>query len=111
MTTINSLSRRDLLAMGLLAAVPSVLLSEITRAAAAPNAAAMHALDHFITGYCEAMNAPGLTLGLAGAEGPLRVSSYGYVDLAVKIPVSPSHLFEIGSITKSFVALVILQLH
>ena len=111
MATMNSMSRRDVLAMGLLAALPGTLLSEMTRAAAAPNAAAMHALDRFITGYCEAMNAPGLTLGLAGAEGPLRVSSYGYVDLAAKIPVSPSHLFEIGSITKSFVALVILQLH
>jgi len=109
---LNSISRRDMLAMGLLAALPGTLLSEAARAAAAPpNTAAMQALDRFIAGYCEAMNAPGLTLGLAGAEGPLRVSSYGYVDIAAKIPVSPSHLFEIGSITKSFVALVILQLH
>jgi len=110
-TTLNSISRRDVLAMGLMAALPVALLSEATRAAAAPNSAAMHTLDRFIAGYCEAMNAPGLTLGLAGAEGPLRASSYGYVDIAAKIPVSPSHLFEIGSITKSFVALVILQLH
>jgi CubicO group peptidase (beta-lactamase class C family) len=110
-TALSSISRRDMLAMGLLAALPGTLLSEVARAAAAPNAAAMHTLDRFITGYCEAMNAPGLTLGLAGAEGPLRVSSYGYVDIAAKVPVSPSHLFEIGSITKSFVALVILQLH
>ena len=44
-------------------------------------------------------------------RGRCAFSSYGYVDLAAKIPVSPSHLFEIGSITKSFVALVILQLH
>jgi CubicO group peptidase (beta-lactamase class C family) len=110
-TTLNSISRRDMLAMGLLAALPGALLSEVARAAAAPNSAAMHTLDRFIAGYCEAMNAPGLTLGLAGAEGPLRVSSYGYVDIAAKIPASPSHLFEIGSITKSFVALVILQLH
>jgi D-alanyl-D-alanine carboxypeptidase len=108
---LNSISRRDMLAMGLLAALPGTLLSEVARAAAAPNSAAMHTLDRFITGYCEAMNAPGLTLGIAGADGPLRVSTHGYVDIAAKIPVSPSHLFEIGSITKSFVALVILQLH
>jgi D-alanyl-D-alanine carboxypeptidase len=108
---LNSISRRDMLALGLLAALPSALLSEMARAATAPNSAAMHALDRFIAGYCEAMNAPGLTLGLAGAEGPLRVASYGYVDIAAKTPVAPSHLFEIGSITKSFVALVILQLH
>jgi D-alanyl-D-alanine carboxypeptidase len=100
-----------MLAMGLAAALPGALLSEVTRAAAAPGSAAAGTLDRFIAGYCEAMNAPGLTLGLAGAEGPLRVSSYGYVDIAARIPVSPSHLFEIGSITKSFVALVILQLH
>ena len=56
------------------------------------------------------MNAPGLTLGLAGASAPIRASCYGYVDLAAKIPVTTAHLFEIGSITKSFVALVILQL-
>jgi D-alanyl-D-alanine carboxypeptidase len=110
-TTLNSISRRDMLAMGLLAALPGALLSEVTRAAAAPNSAGMQALDRFIKGYCEAMNAPGLTLAVAGAEGPLRVASYGYVDIAAKIPVTPSHLFEIGSITKSFVALVILQLH
>jgi D-alanyl-D-alanine carboxypeptidase len=100
-----------MLALGLLAALPGALLSETARAAAAPKSAVMHTLDRFITGYCEAMNAPGLTLGLAGAEGPLRAASYGYVDIAAKIPVTPSHLFEIGSITKSFVALVILQLH
>jgi CubicO group peptidase (beta-lactamase class C family) len=57
------------------------------------------------------MNAPGLTLGLANADGPIRVASYGYVDVAAKTPVTTAHLFEIGSITKSFVALTILQLH
>jgi D-alanyl-D-alanine carboxypeptidase len=108
---LNSISRRDMLAMGLLAALPGALLSEATRAAATPNSAGTQALDRFIKGYCEAMNAPGLTLALARAEGPLRVASYGYVDIAAKIPVTPSHLFEIGSITKSFVALLILQLH
>jgi CubicO group peptidase (beta-lactamase class C family) len=71
----------------------------------------MRTLDQFIAGYCDAMNAPGLTLALAGANGPIRVASYGHVDIAAKIPVLTSHLFEIGSITKSFVALTILQMH
>jgi CubicO group peptidase (beta-lactamase class C family) len=109
--TMNSMSRRDMLALGLLAAMPSALLSEMAAAAPTPNPAAMRPLDRFIAGYSEAMNAPGLALGLAGADGPIRVSSYGYVDVAAKIPVSPSHLFEIGSITKSFAALITLQLH
>jgi D-alanyl-D-alanine carboxypeptidase len=107
---MNSVSRRDILALGLLAAIPAALLPEFSRAAAA-NPASMRALDKFIAGYSEAMNAPGMTLGLSSAEGSIRASSYGYVDVAAKIPVSPSHLFEIGSISKSFVALVILQLH
>jgi CubicO group peptidase (beta-lactamase class C family) len=111
MQTKNSMSRRDVLALGLLAAIPGTLLSPMARPSPAPGAAAMHALDQFITGYCAAMNAPGLTLGLAGADGPIRAASYGYVDIAARIPVSPAHLFEIGSITKSFVGLIILQLH
>jgi D-alanyl-D-alanine carboxypeptidase len=108
---INSLSRRDMLTLGLLAAVPLDLLTVSSRAAPAGDSNAMRTLDRFIAGYCAAMNAPGLTLGLANAEGTIRVASYGYVDLAAKVPVSTAHLFEIGSITKSFVGLTILQLH
>jgi CubicO group peptidase (beta-lactamase class C family) len=107
---MNSVSRRDILALGLFAAIPAALLPEFSRAAAA-NPASMRTLDKFIAGYSAAMNAPGMTLGLSSAEGSIRASSYGYVDVAARIPVSPSHLFEIGSISKSFVALVILQLH
>jgi D-alanyl-D-alanine carboxypeptidase len=105
-----SMSRRELLALGAWAAVPGVLRAG-ARAPAASDAGVLRTLDRFIAGYCEAMNAPGLTLGLTGAEGLIRASCYGYVDLKAKAPVSTSHLFEIGSISKSFVALVILQLH
>ncbi len=108
---MNSLSRRDLLALGALAFAPLDLLAGRSRAATLANSSAMRTLDHFIAGYCAAMNAPGLTLGLANADGPIRVASYGYVDLAAKTPVTAAHLFEIGSITKSFVALTVLQLH
>jgi len=108
---MNSMSRRDILALSALALLPLDLLSELAHAAPASNSNAMRTLDRFIAGYCAAMNAPGLTLGLANAEGPIRVASYGYVDLAAKVPVTTSHLFEIGSITKSFVGLTILQLH
>ena len=108
---MNSMSRRDMLALGLLAAAPLDLLAGLAGAAPAANSNAMRTLDRFIAGYCAAMNAPGLTLGLANGEGTIRTASYGYVDLAAKLPVSTSHLFEIGSISKSFVGLTILQLH
>jgi len=108
---MNSMNRRDMLALSMLALVPLDLMSDFAHATPASNSTAMRTLDRFIAGYCAAMNAPGLTLGLANAEGPIRVASYGYVDLAAKVPVTTSHLFEIGSITKSFVGLTILQLH
>jgi D-alanyl-D-alanine carboxypeptidase len=106
-----SINRRDMLTLGLLAAIPSGLRLQAAAAAPAPGTTnTMRTLDQFIAGYRDAMNAPGLTLALAGADGPIRVASYGHVDIAAKIPVLTSHLFEIGSITKSFVGLTILQL-
>ncbi len=67
-------------------------------------------LAAFIAAYMPAMNAPGLTLGLADRGGRVTTAAFGYVDTAAKTPVTPQHLFEIGSISKSFVALAILQL-
>jgi CubicO group peptidase (beta-lactamase class C family) len=67
-------------------------------------------LRRFIADYMQAMNAPGLTLAIAGRQGAPVTGCYGFVDLAAKTPVLPTHRFEIGSISKSFAALVILQL-
>lgn len=52
---------------------------------------------------------PGLALGLTARNGTLRVSTYGFADLAARVPVTPEHLFEIGSISKSFTAIALLQ--
>jgi D-alanyl-D-alanine carboxypeptidase len=103
-----SINRRKLLALGMAAAIPGVLGRGTARAASTDPA--MRMLDRFIEGYREAMNAPGLTLAIADARETLRVASYGYTDLAAKTKVSTADLFEIGSITKSFVGLVLLQL-
>ena len=68
-------------------------------------------LDQFVESYMKAMNSPGLTLGTANRAGTVRVASYGFSNPDLKQPVEPNQLFHIGSITKSFVALVCLQLH
>jgi D-alanyl-D-alanine carboxypeptidase len=68
-------------------------------------------LDAFVAPYMAAMNAPGLTLGLTDAQTTRRAAGYGFADIDKRIPVSADLLFQIGSITKSFVALVLLQLH
>ncbi len=95
-------SRRTLL-LGAAAAWPSTLLAGENPIFAV--------LDEFIQQCLAAMNAPGMTLALANAGGTVRVSSYGFADLETKASVTPDLLFEIGSITKSFVALTLLQLH
>lgn len=68
------------------------------------------ALDAFIASYMTVMNAPGMTLGTANKAGTVRVATYGFNDLDTKQHLDPGRLFHIGSITKSFLALVMLQL-
>jgi CubicO group peptidase (beta-lactamase class C family) len=93
----------------------AVAMSAVVRAAAeeaAPGRGGQGVpppLHRFIADYMAAMNAPGLTLALANRRGPVA-AAFGFVDIAARIPVNPRHRFEIGSITKSFTAIVILQL-
>lgn len=68
-------------------------------------------LDKFVEHYMRNMNAPGMTLVLADRDGVQRVSTYGFSDVEHKAAVEPDQLFHIGSISKSFVAISLLQLH
>src|SRR2546430_6955844 len=56
------------------------------------------------------VGAPGMTLALADRNGLLRGSQYGFADVKAGIKVMPETLFEIGSISKSFVAMAVFQL-
>jgi D-alanyl-D-alanine carboxypeptidase len=67
-------------------------------------------LDKFIQQYMQDMNSPGMTFVLADRDGVQRVATYGFSDRDGKIEVKPVELFEIGSISKSFVANCLLQL-
>lgn len=79
---------------------------------AAPDDTSDHsALDGFIARYMKAMNTPGMTLAIARREGGGRIATFGYSNIESREAVTPDHLFQIGSITKSFVALTCLQLH
>jgi hypothetical protein len=68
-------------------------------------------LDAFIEQYMREMNAPGMTLVMADRDGVQRVATYGFADREQHAAVKPEQLFEIGSISKSFVANCLLQLH
>ena len=67
-------------------------------------------LDEYIARHMRETGAPGLTLALANRDGLIRVSTYGFADMKAKARVVPETLFEIGSVSKSFVGLVLLQL-
>jgi D-alanyl-D-alanine carboxypeptidase len=67
-------------------------------------------LDAFIARHMHETGAPGMTLALADRNGLLRTSQYGFADLKAGVKVGPQTLFEIGSISKSFVAIAILSL-
>lgn len=55
-------------------------------------------------------NIPGLAIAVTDQEKLLRVSTYGFADIAAQAPVTPDSLFEIASIGKSFTAIALLQL-
>lgn len=68
------------------------------------------ALDRYIEERMLQANIPGMVVALTDREQLLRVSTYGFADIAARSPVTPETLFEIGSISKSFTAMVLLQL-
>jgi D-alanyl-D-alanine carboxypeptidase len=72
--------------------------------------AAQVKLDAFTADYMRAMNAPGMTQALTDTTTTLRIAGYGFANVDQKVPVTPEYLFQIGSITKSFTALIVLQL-
>ena len=107
-----TLTRRELLVQGAAAAAALRFVVTDSLLAAEPSkyAAAFQAIDAMAERYLREMNAPGMTLVIADRSGTLRVVTYGLADLDRKEPVRPDHLFQIGSISKSFVGLALLQL-
>jgi D-alanyl-D-alanine carboxypeptidase len=112
--SIDSMSRRLFLTRGASAAMATPLFWTAGMRAAMPQPAATSPvekhLDDYIASYMTAMNAPGMTLGLTDSSKTLRTDGYGFADVDKRIAVNEGHLFQIGSITKSFVALVLLQM-
>jgi CubicO group peptidase (beta-lactamase class C family) len=55
-------------------------------------------------------NAASFTIGLVQKNGLVWSKSYGYADIAAKKPANEDTVYRIGSITKQFTALMLLQL-
>src|SRR5262252_2457188 len=112
----SNMNRREFLGTSATAAVSSsktfYSLDALTRAGEPGVYKSAHKpLDRFVEQYMRVMNAPGMTLVLADREGIQRVATYGFSDVETKSLINPDQLFQIGSISKSFVALCLLQLH
>jgi CubicO group peptidase (beta-lactamase class C family) len=115
------ISRRELLKSGAKAAAALSVLPSLTgeaeaqrakgaRRGAAQRGGALARLDEFVGRHMREAGAPGMTLALAGRGGALRVSTYGFADTKARAAVRPETLFEIGSISKSFAAVALLQM-
>ncbi len=75
------------------------------------NQEAFERVDRFVKQQMQASNIPGLAVALTDRERLLYVASHGLADVAAQTPVTADTLFEIGSISKSFTAIALLQLH
>ena len=106
------LTRRDVLEAALIGAAASAAGFWVKEghANSGKYAGVFVELDRFVEQFMRDMNSPGMTLVLADREGVQRVVTYGFGDLDRQRKLQAEELFEIGSITKSFLALALLQL-
>jgi len=67
------------------------------------------ALEPHVAHSMTANRTPGLALALTGRDGVVVVHNWGVADLKTGAPVTDDTLFQIGSVTKSFTALALLN--
>lgn len=70
----------------------------------------MERVDAFVAEWMVAERTPALQLAVTGRDGLLVRRAYGFADVAAQRPLADDHIFEFGSIGKSFTAIVCLQL-
>src|SRR5215213_9384524 len=115
------ISRRELLKNSAVAAAALSILPSLTteaeaqrgrvpRRGAAQKVGALTRLDEYVERHMRETGAPGMTLALADHKGAVRVSAYGFADTKAGASVKPETLFEVGSISKSFAAVALLQM-
>jgi CubicO group peptidase (beta-lactamase class C family) len=68
------------------------------------------ALDKTATEMAQDPKAGSFTIGLVQKSGLVWTKSYGYANIAAKTPATADTVYRIGSITKQFTALMLLQL-
>jgi len=75
-----------------------------------PTADDLTGMDERIQAEMAANNIPGVLIGVVSRGRLVHVQSYGMANVELRVPVSDSTVFEIGSISKQFVATAIMLL-
>jgi D-alanyl-D-alanine carboxypeptidase len=105
-------TRRDML--GVASAATMIAVSEpllaATKAAAGPLAEVVRRLSAFAAADLADKGFPGMTIALIAPGGAQATFAAGLADLDRRIPTTPDHLFQIGSITKSLTAMALFVL-
>lgn len=65
----------------------------------------------FVERHLPAIQAPGVAIGLTSRDGALGVAIAGHANLSARQAVRAEQRFQIGSISKSFTAIAVLQEH
>ncbi len=108
------MDRRTVLA-GLAAGAPAALAAvprpqgQTVRGAGLDHARVLDALRAYIHHELAFWGLPGMTVALVDAAGFGAVLSFGWADVARGVAVNPAHLFQVGSISKSFAAAALLR--
>src|SRR6476646_2542648 len=96
------------LAVAVVTAVGGVPASSRGSAVTGP-AALLDAFDTYVQGQVGRLNIPGAALAIVRGDQVVHLQGFGEADSAGR-PVTPQTPFYIGSLTKSFTALAVLQL-
>jgi CubicO group peptidase (beta-lactamase class C family) len=89
--------------MAVMSATPTARLRPVLEA--------LTAIDEFVAARLSRMHAPGIAIGLTDRERTLGFVCQGLASVAERRSVEPDTRFQIGSISKSFAAAVLLQEH
>lgn len=76
----------------------------VARTAPLRHARAIAAIRAYADAHRRAFNLPALTLGVSSPSGFSTVIDSGFANADTRSPITPATLFQIGSISKSFVA-------
>lgn len=109
--------RRALVSLGLLAVgagiagpVSAAPAMEVQGDPKSTYRAALGDIAAYASRHVEVYGLPGLTLSLTARDGLTALLRLGQADVEHGVPVGADHLFQIGSISKSFTAICIFQL-